>query len=123
MSEEYPLFPELTEEGANQAREVMQKIVKGIAKMIQEETSDLYHDLPCYIESDSWTNFRNNMIAAFCNYSNRLKQGEHDFAKLRKKIYEEYREELIPDLNQDLVKEIEELKKQIHYMEEARRPW
>ena len=101
----------------------MQRIVKGVAKMIQEETSDLYCDLPCYIEGDSWTNFRNNMIAAFCNYSNRLKQGEYDFAKLRKKIYEEYRDELIPDLNQDLVKEIEELKKQIHYMEEARRPW
>jgi len=53
------------------------------------------------------------MMDGFKNYNNRHVQGEFDFKKIRRAIYEEFRDEIIEDLNQDMVEEIESLKKQV----------
>jgi hypothetical protein len=40
-------------------------------------------------------------------------QASYDFAKIRRAIFEEYRDEIVSDLNQDLLAEIERLKDQL----------
>lgn len=121
MSEEYPLYPTLSELGQQEAQALIDQFKAQMKKVCEDTLSELYTDVACYIESDSWTNYRNQLISGFQNYDNRKVQGQHDFAKIRKAIYEEFRAELIPDLNQDLLSEIESLKLTIKYMEESRR--
>jgi len=123
MKEEYPLYPDLTEEGGLEAQRLIDRFKENMKKVCEETLSELYTDVAVYISSDSWTNYRNQLLNGFQNYGNRRIQGVHDFAKIRKSIYNEYRDELIPDLNQDLLAEIESLKLQIKYMEESRRPF
>jgi len=120
MNEEYPLFPELSEPGQQEAQALMDRFKEQMEKVCEKTLSELYTDVACYIESDSWTNYRNQLLEGFRNYDNRKVQGQHDFTEVRKQIYKEFRDELIPDLNQDLLKEIESLKQQIKWMEESR---
>ena len=121
MSKDYPLYPALSEEGEKQATARLNSFVDQIKKIAGEAISTFYiEDLP-YIESDTWTNFRNEIMAGFKNYKNRKIQGEYDFKEIRQAIYKEYREELIPDLNQDMIQEIAELKEQIKRVEERER--
>ncbi len=119
MSEEYPLYPALSEEGEREAVKRLNGFVNQLKDKIKETMSEFYTDELPYIESDTWTNYRNEIMAGFKNYNNRKIQGEHDFKKIRQAIYKEYREELIVDLNQDMVEEIKVLKKRIEYMQEA----
>ena len=88
-------------------------------KLCDEVLGDLYRDVAAYIETDQWTNFRNELLDGFRNYGNRRIQAAYDFAQIRRAIFEEFREEIVKDLNQDLVKEVEELKKRI----EDERKW
>ena len=119
MSEEYPLYPALSEEGEREAVKRLNGFVNQLKDKIKETMSEFYTDELPYIESDTWTNYRNEIMAGFKNYNNRKIQGEHDFKKIRQAIYKEYREELIVDLNQDMVEEIKVLKQRIEYMQEA----
>lgn len=121
MSKDYPLYPELSEEGKQEAQELINQFKEKMKKVCEETLGQLYVDVACYIESDSWTNYRNQLLAGFQNYNNRKIQGQYDFAKIRRKIYEEYRDEIIKDLNQDLVQEIESLKQEIKALNERSR--
>lgn len=120
MSEEYPLFPELPEAGKEEAQNLINKFQEELKKVADETISHLYTDVVHHIESDSWTNYRNDMMAGFRNYNNRMVQGEHDFGKIRRAIFDEFRDEIIGDLNQDLVKEVEQLKETIEIMRRHR---
>ena len=117
MSVEYPLYPELTEEGKKEADLWLQKFRDKMKKVADEVVSDTYCSCVGYIESDSWSNFRNEILDGFKNYGNRKIQAEYDFATIRSEIYKQFRDEIIVDLNQDLVKENEALKKRIEYFE------
>lgn len=121
MNEQYPLYPLLSEEAKKQAQELMNQFKEKMLKVCEETLLDLYCDVSCYIESDHWTNYRNEILDGFRNYNNSKIQGKHDFAKIRAEIYKEFRNELIPDINQDMLEEIESLKRQIKWMEESRR--
>ena len=113
MSDEYPLYPELKPPGAEEAQALVDKFKDKLKKTAEEVIGQLYCDVVVHIESDSWTNFRNDLMDGFRNYNNKKVAGEYDFAAIRKEIYKEYREELIADLNQDIVKEVEDLKQQL----------
>ena len=121
MSEEYPLYPTLTEEGKREADLWLQKFCDKMKKVAEEVVSETYSSCVEYIESDSWSNFRNELLDGFKNYNNRKIQAEYDFSAIRAEIYKQFRDEIIVDLNQDLVKENEELKERIKYMEEYAR--
>lgn len=112
-NEKFPLYPRLTEEGENEAQLLMDKFKESFKKMADEALGELYSDVACYIESDSWLNFRNDLMSGFKNYENRKVQSEWDFREIRKEIYKEFRDEIIKDLDQDNLKEIESLKKQL----------
>ena len=119
MSKEYPLYPSLTDEGEKEAVAKLNDFVDQIKKKIAEMISTFYvEDLP-YIESDTWNNYRNEMMDGFKNYKNRKIHGEYDFKEIRQAIYKEYREELIDDLNHDMVEEIARLEKHIELLKEA----
>jgi len=121
MNAEYPLYPELTEEGKKEADMWLQNFRDKMKKVAEEVVAETYTSCVEYIESDSWTNFRNEILDGFRNYNNRKIQAEYDFAAIRTEIFKQFRDEIIVDLNQDLVKENEELKKRIKYMEESAR--
>ena len=113
MKTQYPLYPELSEEAAKQAQELLVDFKKKMLVICEETLSTLYTDVSAYIESDQWTNFRNEILDGMRNYNNRKIQGEYDFKKIRESILANHREDIIADLNQDMVGEIESLKKQL----------
>lgn len=123
MSIEYPLFPELTEQGKQEAQKLMSKfevqLKEHALKIMQEITTDFYCDILHEIESDHWTNYRTKLLNGLCNYSNKSIQGSYDFDRIRKSIYENHKEEIVKDLNQDLVEEVERLKETIKILQES----
>jgi hypothetical protein len=110
---DYPLYPELPKNGQLEAQALVGRFKDELIKAAEQAIGELYCDIVPHIESDSWTNYRNHLMDGLRNYSNRKIQGEYDFKKIRQSIYEEFREEIIEDLNQDNLKKIEELEKQI----------
>ena len=119
MSDEFPLYPTLGEAGENEAQAIINKFKADMVKAADEALSDLYCDVVVHIESDSWTNFANEIMAGFKNYDNRKIQSKYDFKTIRQEIYKEYREDIIKDLDQDILEENNSLKKtnaQLHRM-------
>uniref|UniRef100_A0A6H1ZZY0 Uncharacterized protein n=1 Tax=viral metagenome TaxID=1070528 RepID=A0A6H1ZZY0_9ZZZZ len=123
--EEFPLYPELSEEGKQEAQRLIDAFKEKLKKAAVEVIGDLYCDAADFIESDSWSNFRNTVMDGFRNYNNRKLQARWDFAEIRAAIFKQFRDEIIPELNQDLVKENEKLKKDVErlngWLEECRR--
>ena len=110
---QYPLFPRLTEEAADEAQALMDGFKTKMLKLCEETLGQLYCEVSVYIESDHWANYRNDLLDGLRNYGNRKIQASYDFAKIRRAIFDEYRDEIIADINQDLLEEIDELKKTI----------
>jgi len=116
MSEKYPLYPRLSEEGEKESQIIIDAFKEKLKAAAEDAIGELYCDVVPHIESDSWTNYRNDLMDGFSNYGNRLIQGEHDFAKIRASILKNHHEEIISDLNQDMLKEIERLKEEIEFV-------
>ena len=115
-NKEHMFFPELTDQGKQEAQDLMikfEKTLKESAKQIMSEFStEFYYDILSEIESDQWTNYRTKIVTAICDYGNK-KNMSYDFDRIRKSIYRHHKEEIVKDLNQDLIEEIIKLKKQI----------
>ena len=120
MSNDFPLYPELSEEGKEEAAKLVESFKKQLLKAASEVLGQLHCEVVAYIETDSWTNFRNEIMDGFKNYDNRKIQAAYDFKEIRQAIFKEYREDIIKDLNQDLLEEIENLKRQIKFFQEMR---
>lgn len=117
---EYPLYPKLSEEGEKEAQKLIDAFKAKISKIAEETIQELYCDVALYIESDSWGNFRNEIMDGFRNYDNRKIQGEYDFKEIRQSILKNHRDKIIKDLNQDSLEEIKTLKDQIEHLQELR---
>jgi hypothetical protein len=117
----YPLYPELSEEGKKEAQGWLDKFREKMKKVCDETLSEVYCNVLDYIESDSWSNFRNEIMDGFRNYNNGKIQAEYDFKEIRQQILKHHRADIITDLNQDLVEETERLKKQVEEMRESMR--
>jgi len=113
LKTEFPLYPELTEAGKQEAVELIESFKENLKEAAEEVIGSLYCDVLHYIESDSWTNFRTDLMSGLTNYANRRVQGEYDFKKIRQQIFEDFREEIVKDLDQDNLEKIEELKAEI----------
>ena len=120
MSNEYPLFPQLPEEAQKEAVQLLGQFKDEMRKIADQVISDFYSDIMPYIESDTWTNFRNELLVGFKDYGNRKVQAEYDFKSIRQAIYRLHRDEIIADLNQDLVEEVKALKHQVAQLQSAR---
>jgi len=116
---EYPLYPKLSEAGEQEAQKYLDSFKEKMKKIADETMSEVYVNLMPYIETDSWGNFRNQIMEGFRNYDNRKIQNAWDFAEIRKEIFKQFHNEIIPELNQDLLKEIEELKATVKRQQET----
>lgn len=120
MSED-KLFPVLSDEAAEEAQLLIDDFKKLLKKAANEVLSKMYCDVAYYIGTDGWTNYRNELMDGFKDYKhNKKTHAMHDFKAIRQKIFEENREEIIADLNQDLLYKVEKLEKQIDSMNRYR---
>lgn len=110
---EYPMYPGLSEAGAEEAQTLIEAFADKIKKAANETIGDLYTDIMPFIESDSWTNFRNKIVDGMRDYPNAKVHAIYDFKNIRRKMFEEFREEIIADIQADIVSENNELKEQI----------
>ena len=117
MKNEYPLFPTLRAEGEKEAVELINSFIDKLKKEANAAIDEMYIKTLPHIESDSWCNFRNDMMDGFKGYKNKI-HAEYDFKAIRQKIYKDNKDEIIKDLNQDLVKEIADLKESIRISDE-----
>jgi hypothetical protein len=125
LSEENRMYPELTEAGKVEADNFLQgfrdNIKNALASAVEEVMSKAYTSCVPYIESDSWGNFRNEIMDGFKNYNNRKIMQDYDFAEIRKEIFKQFHDEIIPELNQDLVQENARLKETVKSLQETGR--
>lgn len=123
MSNEYLLYPKLSEQGAEEAQRIMDSFKPRIKALVEEAMSDLYTDVSYYIESDHWTNYRNALMDGFKGYTGGKTNHAYDYKELRQAIYANHKDEIVKDLNQDLVTENEQLKLQIERLQTQMREW
>lgn len=111
---EFPFCPKVTEAGIEEAEAYIENFKQKLAKAAEEAIFNIYTDIGAHIETDAWENVVIMVIDAFTDYTdNRKRFNKHNFYRLRQKILEEHRDAIIEDLNQDLVKENENLKKEL----------
>jgi len=117
MSGECPLYPSLTEHGEKEAQRIMDSFKPKILSLVSQLMDDLYYDVSMHVQSDHWSNYRNELLDGFRGYN--TGNHEHDFKELRQAIYSHNKEAIDKDLNQDLLKEIEELKATIQRQDKS----
>ena len=113
MSDKYPLYPELTEQGKEEAQLIMDSFKPKLLAIMKDVLGELYTDVSYYVESDHWTNYRNALMAGINGYGTGKPNHEYDYKELRQAIYRNHKNEIVRDLNQDLVLENEKLKEHI----------
>ena len=107
-------YPKLTETGKQEAASLVRMIVEQVKIGIDD--SELYQSIPCYIESDAWTNFRNSIMDGFNDYSNGKAKDLYDFKTVRKVMLAENYDLIIKDLNQDNLEKIKSLEETIRIL-------
>jgi hypothetical protein len=113
MSDKFPLYPHLGLDGQTQAEEVAEAFLLDFKErckgMLDELMGEFEYKIATFIETDSWENFRAELVQGICNYNNRELQGRYDYAKIRRAIFDTYKEEIIKDLDQDNLEKIAQL--------------
>ena len=112
MSNEYPLYPALPDVVVADAMALIESFKAALIKVADTAISDMYCDVMPHIETDAWTNMRNEIMKGLCDYNN-MKKYRHDQKRIRLAILNEFRDEIIDDLNADMLKEIAGLKEQL----------
>ena len=112
------LYSELSEKGNKEAIELLKKFQEQLKKQSEEIFTELYCGYMPFIESDSWRNFRNEILQGLKNYSSVKNHLSYDFKQIRRVMFEEYKEEIIKDLDQDLIGIIEEKETEIKFLKE-----
>ena len=110
-------YPELQDAANNEAVALVEKFKESLKKAANDTIATLYVDIMPFIESDSWFNFRSQIMDGFKDYSNAKIALSYDFKVIRRKMFEDYKSEIIEDLNQDILEENEDLKIQINRLQ------
>lgn len=108
------LYPKLTEKGKEEAALLVKSIVKAVIKELDD--NDFYCNIPCYIQSDSWINFRNSIMDGFNDYANGKANDLYDFKHLREVMLRENYDQIIKDIDQDNLDKIKDLEKHIEIL-------
>ncbi len=88
-----------------------------MSSLAEDVMENLYCDALPYFEQDLIVNLKKKLMHDFLDYNADLHFTD-DFKKLRKKIFDEHKEEIIKHLDQDNLEKIEELKGFIGRLEE-----
>jgi len=116
MKTEPTMYPTLTEHGEKEAQAIMDSFKPRLKSLMDEALGELYVDVMTHVESDSWSNYRNSILNGLKDYKTKSGSSERDFKEIRQEIYLHNREEINKDLNQDLLNEIERLKRTIEML-------
>jgi len=116
----YPLYPELAEAGKQEAQFLIDSFKEKIKKAAEEVIQGFYCDIVPFVETDSWSNFRNQIMDGFRNYDNRKIQGKYDFRQIKKEIFKDFRDEIMKEMPEELIEENESLKRQLKNVLESR---
>lgn len=100
---------ELPEKAKEEMMDLLASFKEAALKELNKSLSDLYTDIGLHLETDSWINYRQQLQTAMENSGDWMKES-HFGRKVRASIFNEHRDELIGLLNQDLLKELEDLK-------------
>jgi hypothetical protein len=117
---------ELSDQAVKDFDAVLVNFKKRMIKEAEDAISDLYCDLPKYIETDAWMNYRQHLQRELHkNIKESVSEESLWAAETRKVILTEHRDELIQALNQDHLKRIAELEEKIEELEldRGRRDW
>lgn len=111
------LEPRLSDAGVKEFERLIEVFKKRIKEIAEDVLGGLYENLPDYIESDSWINFRNTAMGIVCDYQ---KLSPYDGRKIRDKIFMDNHAEIIKEIDKDHIRRIAELEDQIEYMRQLR---
>lgn len=105
------LTPEGLAEFAEAFGEFKNQIREAAVDAIDRAITEGYHELPKYLESDFWLNYRQHLRESIESEAFAIVPKSDDvWAKeVRKRIFAEHREELIASLGRDLVEENKKL--------------
>jgi len=106
------LYPELSSRGQQEAMKLMEDFKKQAMEISNKAIGDLYCDVLPHIQTDAWVNIRTSILNEICNYRN-SSTSPYDYKRIREAIYSEHKEQIDKDLNQDLLNQIESLKKDL----------
>ena len=112
------LYPELSELGKKKAQEVMDSFKAEMKSIAEGALADLYCDVSCYIESDHWQNYKNKIMYGLTDWRN-CREHEHDFKQIRRAMFEEYKEEIMKQMPEELIRENKELKERLASLRES----
>lgn len=98
----------LDKEGEKEAERYIESFKIKMKKICEETLGEVYVNCMPYIASDSWVNFRNHTMQWVRGYK---KLSPYDAKEVREAILKNHREQIIADLNQDLLEEVEKLKR------------
>lgn len=111
-------IPQLSTAGKEVAETILKKFEEKMKHqaggVIKDVFDEFYSSYANYIEQDSWLNIRQHYIDLLCNYSNLTEQDRYTAKKLRKRIFDEFKEEMINDIIKDLEEEVKELKEELN---------
>ncbi len=103
---------ELPEKAKKEMQSLLNAFKEEAVKSLEKSLSEIYCDIGLHIETDSWINYRNQLQQATENDGEWNRESVFG-KKVRATILKQNKEELIALLNQDSLKEIEELKADI----------
>lgn len=105
-------FPELSEQGNQDALHLIERFKSKVRICAEETISELYCNLLPHIETDSWTNYREQCrleLYKFYVKSETASVEEAWASSVREAIFKEYRAELEKGIIADLNKRISNL--------------
>lgn len=113
-------YPELSEPGQKFAQQMIDSFKAKMKDVSEEIIGNLYCDVAQYIESDSWTNFRNQFMTAFRKMDQSF-CSEYDLRDMAKSIAKEFPDLVGKYINEDLQAELKRKEEHIKWLEELRR--
>lgn len=107
-------FPELTDQGKEEAAKVLKGLEESFYKAAENAISKLYCDYLPHIETDAWQNYRNAVERQLGSEIQKHLTSTATWAvNMRKIIYEQHRDELEKGIIADLERRIEELENDV----------
>ena len=113
LTREDALYPELPEREQERIKALIDKFKADLLKVAEETVREVYTDIGPYLESDTLLNLRSKMMDALCNPASVTDFG-YDWKLLRRTMFEEYRDEIMAEMPEELMQENERLRRQLN---------
>jgi len=111
---------ELSERGEGQFVEVVEEMKRRVKVELDDMASDMYADIPGWIESDAWENLRIALVNGLSCKWDKGMFGSHDLQKIALTLVEEHPSELQNAAIVELQEQVKQLRQYITRLEERR---